>query len=1106
MKKNYFKLLYYLLFSLWLAIPLNMLAQNNLEDLNAKIGKYIEEGKYLESEILLLQTDSIQRSMSDTLSTDYASTLNHLGYVQAKKGKYQESEILYQKALDVWSNIYGKNSIEYALVLINLAELHIQMQYFDDVQEKLHTAMDIIKGKVGDNNQYYADVLYQLGIFYCFSQQPDEAFNLLDRSAKIYQNLLGENHRKYANAMTAFGTYYFFQTDYILSDQYYSKAIQIFQAGEYKDHPDYLDCLFAKTSLDVTLGKIESAKNTLLEGMDLTIRHFGKEHPNYAGALSNLGSIYYMKEDYKKAEPLLKESLHISSIFFGKKHSFYFNALNMLAVAYMSTGAYELAEPLYLESLSLRKELYGESNQSVFTAINNLANLYILMRNYDKAEKLIKNALEELESLNMEGSVTHALLIIQKASLYEYQNRNEEALKLYEKAANIYKKEFGEDDPNYISLLSNIVYTKSFYVRQASDDIESLWLDILLRQEKILGTNHSNYIGTVNNLAMYYMYSGNYGKSRTLLKKNINALKNTIGEKSLLYQSMLWHLAVNEEITGNSEEAQELCNFYFELKREQVQRFFTFMSEKEREAFVDSFDENLNILYSLYCRYAKESSLTGFIYNYKLLSKSLLLNSSRHLQQSIIKSNNESLIKEWHRLLDVKNELIKLEKQGNEKQKEKEQLEETANLIEKNILAVSKEYNETQQDFSLEWQDIQHSLSNDEVAIEFVNFRIMCPNLVVDTLYCAMIVCPERMKPVMIYLCSDSELHTAIKKSPYDFSAVHTLVWKPLRKYLKGKKSIYIAPSGLLNRVSFANVQKGEYDIHNVLSTKDIPKIKKGDSHKISAFKAVLFGGIDFSLAEKDSLRTAAELDSNLSYNNITSITRSIINEFDPTRGQGFSYLLGSKREVMAIDSILKNRGWNVDLYVDKYATEARFKTYSFLSPEILHISTHGFYYPNPTVQKLRNIQNDNPYKISDNPLIRSGMAFAGANQVWDNKRDAEKTDDGILTAYEISNMDLSNTKLVVLSACKTGLGDIIGNEGIYGLQRAFRLAGVEFMIVSLWDVDDTATLEFMKEFYSLWNNSDEFSIRIAFSETQKILKSKYSKNPEKWAGFILVE
>ncbi len=137
--------------------------------------------------------------------------------------------------------------------------------------------------------------------------------------------------------------------------------------------------------------------------------------------------------------------------------------------------------------------------------------------------------------------------------------------------------------------------------------------------------------------------------------------------------------------------------------------------------------------------------------------------------------------------------------------------------------------------------------------------------------------------------------------------------------------------------------------------------------------------------------------------------------------------------------------------------------------------------------------------------MIRSGLILAGGNHVWQGKPAISGMEDGILTAYEISQMNLSNTELVVLSACETGLGDIKGNEGVYGLQRAFKIAGVKYLIMSLWKVDDRATKDFMITFYQHWLE-DKMTIPDAFRQTQKEMKAKVYGDPHKWAGFVLLE
>lgn len=229
-------------------------------------------------------------------------------------------------------------------------------------------------------------------------------------------------------------------------------------------------------------------------------------------------------------------------------------------------------------------------------------------------------------------------------------------------------------------------------------------------------------------------------------------------------------------------------------------------------------------------------------------------------------------------------------------------------------------------------------------------------------------------------------------------------------------------------------------------------------------------------------------------------------------RGQGFAYLPGSKTEVKMIENHLRKIGFRTKLYTDGQSSETVIKSLSAnqnkSSPGIIHISTHGYYFPQVSRSLSNDLtpveQNRTIYRLSDNPLLRTGLAFAGANHVWRGGEPIDSIDDGILTAYEVSNMNLFNTKLVVLSACKTGLGDINDSEGVYGLQRAFRLAGVQTLIVSLWEVPDKETVELMTEFYTQWGNGN--TMKNAFNKAQIKMRHTYPDHPEKWAGFVMIE
>jgi CHAT domain-containing protein len=225
---------------------------------------------------------------------------------------------------------------------------------------------------------------------------------------------------------------------------------------------------------------------------------------------------------------------------------------------------------------------------------------------------------------------------------------------------------------------------------------------------------------------------------------------------------------------------------------------------------------------------------------------------------------------------------------------------------------------------------------------------------------------------------------------------------------------------------------------------------------------------------------------------------------------------------VSNIEKLFKSNQITSTLYTGKQASEESFKHLADngKSPELIHIATHGFFFPEiepkkDEIEKIifrsfeqadssiqQNISNEPAFTSSENPLLRSGILLAGASRVWNKLPEIEGVEDGTLTAYEVSNMSLSNTQLIVLSACETGLGDIKGSEGVFGLQRAFKMAGVRYIIMSLWQVPDYQTSELMELFYTNWLNG--MAIKEAFNMAQQTMRKKY--NPFYWAAFVLIE
>lgn len=352
---------------------------------------------------------------------------------------------------------------------------------------------------------------------------------------------------------------------------------------------------------------------------------------------------------------------------------------------------------------------------------------------------------------------------------------------------------------------------------------------------------------------------------------------------------------------------------------------------------------------------------------------------------------------------------------------------------------------------------------------------------------------------------------------------VNYTVFSRIDSLLFGVKTIYYSPVGELNNVSFSALMSetnnqsdslksnwsylmDRYNLHQLTTTRYLADgtIKRNDSLPLSI---KLIGGVNYSDLPtiKDTVQiTESTEDLALQIN----LQNELIDN-KSNRGGKISYLKGSEIEVKEIAKTLKNSGWVTTISDGKNAGEYQFKQeLKEKSPGIIHIATHGFAFPEKVTKEENGLQmkETSNYKVSEDPMVRCGLMLSGANVSWsgDSKKMIETTgDDGILTAAEVANLNLSNTKLVVLSACETGLGKIESSEGTFGLKRGFKLAGVDQMIVSLWKVPDNETMELMTLFYSdlVKTNNPE----VSFNFAQKAMRNKFPYEPEKWAGFVFV-
>ncbi len=320
---------------------------------------------------------------------------------------------------------------------------------------------------------------------------------------------------------------------------------------------------------------------------------------------------------------------------------------------------------------------------------------------------------------------------------------------------------------------------------------------------------------------------------------------------------------------------------------------------------------------------------------------------------------------------------------------------------------------------------------------------------------------------------------------------------------LDGIRTVYYSTSGSLHKVALAAlpVSNTQFlsDKYKLVQLNTTASITDKSVYRVnSADKVVLYGAVQY---DADSVSISEAAHKNYKYD---IASRSLPNDLSRDGVPEFFYLKGAEKEINEISKLAVTKKFNFSKATGLQATEESFKSLTGKnSPAVLHIATHGFFFPDPKNDKKDDrLGGSVVFRQSDNPLIRSGLALAGANNAWKGKP-VKGVEDGILTAYEVSNMYLPNTKLAVLSACETGLGDLQGSEGVYGLQRAFKIAGVENLLMSLWKVPDAETAEFMQEFYK--NLFAQQTISDAFYNAQTVMKNKYRKEPYKWAAWVLI-
>ena len=975
-----------------------------------------------------------------------------------------------------------EEKIFYAKTLFFLSDNYRSLNKADSTVLLLAQALDIYKAVYGESSNLYAAALLMIGDRYIYLAKFTEALTLFNQALTIAKNTDGEKSNLYAVLCNEIGEVYSKAGEYFKARPYLEKSLAIKEELFGKEYFDNIVSLHDVANLYKTFGLYDEAFELLYRSAAITQKLFTEFGPTYHYDLHAIADVLVLKGDYEKAMPLYQKALIIQNRS-TKINFFYPRTLHSIACLYAKLGQYEKAKQLFTETLALKEKFYGgKANPEYLLSLNSFAETCEISGDIQTAIQLQQQAIvldrsfskaNNQNSLN--GSTVQAKILFNMAAVFFRQGLYKKAFDTCTKALQMQAFFTGENNADVAychNLLGDIQFrTKHFNAALLS---YKKAFDI---NAKIISPVHPDYVKGLCNLALAYWQTGGL------------------------------HKAISLFMQADS------------LALQHIEQCFNYLSEEEKIIYLHTYERQFQYLPSILYKYKlTDTTIINRVLGNAIALKSIvlfqqqqILQNTRNQKDSIV--NN--LYKEWkiNKALIGRQLLLTSEKRASVF----DSLVNATDLIEKKLSAASGVFKNNISQSSKSIRDIQLRLKEKETAFEFIRFQLYGNGVWTDSvLYAALVIKPGHTNTSFAVLCEEKKLKSKLAFSdnggqaslnylypPEDAATgasknLYKLIWQPIAGFITNDSVIYLSPAGLLFKVAYAAVhdEKNKYlgnrfNLYNLLSSK---RIINNTERETGTCSASLWGNINYNNISVPGNIPAQENSSGNSFikhENINSRKTDCLNEYWPL-------LPAAKKEIDTIGQIFSKKNIEVVFTEDNIATEDEFLKQDGNAPCIIHIATHGYY--KPVVRKMISEAGMDDRYFIQTQMLDCGLVLAGANHSKTCISNSGEGYDGILTAYEISQLDLSKTKLVTLSACETALGNIDNTEGVMGLQRAFSMAGVKNILMSLWKVPDETTVEFMAFFYKeLMKGNDCYT---ALYYARKCMQQRHPAYF--WAGFIL--
>ncbi|MGK3984880.1 tetratricopeptide repeat protein [Sorangium sp. So ce136] len=1070
-----------------------------------------EEGKYAEAIDSATQVWSVLTDALGPEDARVAESMHVLATLYTKVGRYASAEGLLDSALALRKKSAHGDDKLVADMLSSMAVLYRERGRAPQAEALCDRALTMHEALVGSSSLEVARSLHLLASLHRDRGDYAAARFMCERALAIRERASAHETADLAESLDLLGRLYLDVGDHAGAEPVLERALGLHEQALGATHPELATTLSDLAELYRQRGEPARAEQLARRALAIRVRSLGPAHPAVAASSGQLGSLYRDRGNFVRAEQLTRRALEVRRSSLGPEHPAVAASLDDYAGLYHDWGDYPRAERLYQQAVELKERVLGAEHLSVATSLGRMARLQRDQGDYGSAARLQQRAMTIQAHTLGQRHPELASTIDDLAQLYMDQGEYPRAEELYRRAMSIREETFGGDHPDVATSLTNLA--RLSWKRGDAALAEPLLERALTIKIRALGSEHPSVPMSLRYLAQVYDRRGDGARAELTYRQALSLQEKLLGAWHPSAVPLLYDLSGMYLARGDVARALDAQARGAAVRDRHAALLLAAGSEAKKRAYMAMLARETSETISLHMKHAPADSNAA----------RLALTTILRRKGSVLDAMADSLAAlrgrlgpEDRRVLDelasVQSELSTLTLRGpgsapiDRHRAALIALEQRRQALEADISRRSAEFRAQAPLVTIE--DVLAALPNATALVEIVMYEPYDPRTATwgAPRYAAYVlrgdggVLSTELGEASAIDASVKALRRALALPSLDprppARALDERLMEPIRALLGGARSVLVSADGALNLVPFGALvdERDAYLVESftftyLTSGRDL--LRHRGPRPATGSGALVIADPDFGTAAAPSGERGESSGPSAANRRSADIGSVLFRPLHATvlEGRTVARTLGEARLLIGPD-----------------ATEESLKAAS--RPHVLHLATHGFFLAGEArARAARAATNDGglaqegPATLGavsvENPLLRSGIALAGANLR------AGEGEDGVLTALEAAGLDLQGTRMVVLSACETGVGETSAGEGVYGLRRALVIAGAETLVMSLWKIDDEATRELMTAYYAELQ-ADRGRSDAMRAVQLSMLASGRRSHPYYWASFIV--